>query len=697
MLLTLLIAAAAATAAAPSDTTVVPFPEVVVSATRTPQKSVEIAGSTAVVTGEDLRRRGTHTLAEALQDVVGLDTGEGSDNGARLPNIGLWGLKEFDALLITLDGVPVGGPFNPSLSMIPIEQIDRIEIVKGPQGSLYGVSAFAGMVQVFSRHESGLSHLTAAGGSFSKGSGSFGYGESLASGIDLRVDGSYARSDGWQDRTTNEVGRGGVSLGRALGKGRVTLDLTAFRDQQDWGTPLPYESGAPVPGFVRDRNYAVGGAVVEHEVAGATSAYSYPLSDAHRIENTLGLTYDRQTSTRSFPGELSGDTLASEGVSLEPKESVLYDDLRLVSQFEAGGRHESVAGAALTWGRTSAEGIGFDFDQLLSQAGAVPPVEQIPVGDHRSFEDRRTFFGMYAHDAWTPVWRATVAAGGRYDATSEALHAQAQEVGGPLEVADDQRSDGAWSGDVSLLFRLVPEGGEGLQAANLYGSLRSAFKPAAPNLTEAEGAEILEPERTRSWEIGAKLRASHQLALNASYFDMTFDNMVVSVLGPSGGPALTNAGEQRFKGEEIEASWLPRFAPGASLNVGYAHHDARFVQFTFVTPDSQLHDVSGNMLELVPRHMVNARLAYESRLGAGGFVAARYQGERPLNRRNTFFTDAYTEWDAGLSWDRRPWLVNLVGRNLGDDRHLTAESEIGDSQFYVAPPRRVLLEVTYSF
>ena len=78
-------------------------------------------------------------------------------------------------------------------------------------------------------------------------------------------------------------------------------------------------------------------------------------------------------------------------------------------------------------------------------------------------------------------------------------------------------------------------------------------------------------------------------------------------------------------------------------------------------------------------------------------MAVRYQGERPLNRRNSFFTEAYTEWDAGASWQRGPWLLSLVGRNLGDDRHLTTESEIGDSQFYVAAPRRVHFEATYHF
>ena len=96
----------------PPDTLLIHQPEVVVSATRAPRLQTNLPGSVTVITREELRQRGVRTLAEALGDVVGLDTGEGSDNGSHLPNVGLWGLKEFDALLFTYDGVPVGGPFN---------------------------------------------------------------------------------------------------------------------------------------------------------------------------------------------------------------------------------------------------------------------------------------------------------------------------------------------------------------------------------------------------------------------------------------------------------------------------------------------------------------------------------------------------------------------------------------------------------
>ena len=165
----LAIAQAAATPT-PAPTPAPVNESVVVSATRGSTPEAEIPGEVTVITGEELKQRNVTNLADAIQDVVGLDTGMGSDNGPRQPNVGLWGLKEFDALLFMVDGVPIGGPFNPSLSQINIDDIDHIEIVKGPQGTLYGVSAFAGMIQVFTKSgDRRARRCGCRGGSFSKG------------------------------------------------------------------------------------------------------------------------------------------------------------------------------------------------------------------------------------------------------------------------------------------------------------------------------------------------------------------------------------------------------------------------------------------------------------------------------------------------------------------------------------------------
>jgi len=681
----------------PRDTAVVRGPEVVVSATRTPRRQVDVPNATTVVTGEQLRARGTRTMGEALQDIVGIDTGEGSDNGSRLPNVGMWGLKEFDALLFTLNGVPVGGPFNPSLSQIPVEDIDRIEVVKGPQGTLYGVSAFAGMVQVFTRGAGNGGEISAGGGSFSQGLGHFDWGKPLSEGRDVHVTADYGRSDGWQDRTASDRERGGIGFGLPLGSGRLNVDVMGYRDRQDWGSPLPFSSGALEPDFVIDRNYAMRGAKVEHQVVSGTARLQLPIGSRHHFENTFAITRDAQDYVRSFAGEIVPDTLESEGLELTPKELSLYEDVRAIWNLVGAGAHELVTGAALTWGKTNGKGREFEFDQAFSAYPDIPAAANIPSKDDRDFEDMRIFLGVYAHDAWTPKPRLTLEGGARFDLASEELETEVDLPSGPVPVKDN-RDDTDISGDVSALVRLVPPGSDGpFTAANIYGSVRRAFKPAAPNLAEAEAAEILEPEHTTSWEVGLKTRSRAGVAIDLSYFDMRFENMVVSILGAGGGPELTNAGKQRFKGFETNLRWSPEALHGSTFSVGYAHHNARFEDFTFVTPDSQLVDVSGKKLELVPDDLVNGQVSLQSSAGIGGWFAVRYQGKRPFNRRNTFFADSYTECDAGLSFDKGHWRVSAVGRNLGDDRHVVTESEIGDAAFYIAPPRRFIGQVGYRF
>ena len=118
-----------------------------------------------------------------------------------------------------------------------------------------------------------------------------------------------------------------------------------------------------------------------------------------------------------------------------------------------------------------------------------------------------------------------------------------------------------------------------LEVANLYANWKSSFKPAAPNLTEAEGAEILHPEQSHSVEAGFKTRAlNRQLSLDASWFDMTFENLVVSALGPDTLPTLINAGKERFKGFEVNLGIAPDFVSGTTLTDEYwvAHRELGF-------------------------------------------------------------------------------------------------------------------------
>jgi len=116
---------------APPTPPVVGAEYVEITATRIPEAPQEVPASVTVVTGDELRSRGTTTLREALATAQGVEVAPGADNGPASAVVELWGLKEFDAFLLVVDGVPWGGAFNPSVESIDLGSVERIEVVRG--------------------------------------------------------------------------------------------------------------------------------------------------------------------------------------------------------------------------------------------------------------------------------------------------------------------------------------------------------------------------------------------------------------------------------------------------------------------------------------------------------------------------------------------------------------------------------------
>jgi outer membrane receptor protein involved in Fe transport len=691
-----------AQAATPSPTpqpTPAPVNEsIVVSAARGPETELEIPGEATVVTGEQLRQRGVTNLADGIQDVMGVDTGMGSDNGPRQPNVGIWGLKEFDALLFMVDGVPVGGPFLPQLAQIDIGDIDHIEIVKGPQGTLYGVSAFAGMIQVFTKSGQGGTYLSIAGGSFNEGriNGStvIPIGKST-----LRLFGNFDKlTDGWQPRTAYEDVRGGLRLDTPLpGGGSISVSYNMFLNQQQFGSPLPVDppSGEVIPGFKPDNNYEPIGARVDHRVYALTASATIPLNATSSLQNVLGLTKDDATIAQSFLSgldEIDQNIGTSTGYNIKPNENDLYDDLHLVTTFQAAGSHRLVGGAAITTGRIESSGSTYDFDFQIDPV-IVPNLTDIPRTGFSTLKDDRTFVGIYLNDQWTPAPFLTISAGARYDITSDTQTVVSTEDG----ASQATKHADQWSGGGSILGRVVSGQAGTLNDLNVYFAGKTNFKPAAPDL-HVLTAEILSPERTTSEEVGVKSNwLDNQVAFNMSFFHMIFNNLVVSILGPDGQPHLVNAGKELFQGAEFELNYRPKFLPYVALVGGYAHHDALYKVFTFIDPDAGPQDASGQRLELTPRDLWNIGLSYGPPNGFGAWFAIRHQNHRPFDKINIAYTPSFFEYDLGLSYQLGIARFSIVGRNLGDSRHYVGESEIGDAQDYVAFPRRVWGEIAFRF
>src|SRR5262249_53006091 len=119
-----------------------------VTATRIPEPLDRIPATLSVVSGDELRARDAQDMATALSLVSGVEAPAGGDAGPSSAVPSFWGLHEFDAFLLVMDDVPWGGAFNPAITTLNLNDVQRIEVLKGAAPVMYGATSFVGVVHV---------------------------------------------------------------------------------------------------------------------------------------------------------------------------------------------------------------------------------------------------------------------------------------------------------------------------------------------------------------------------------------------------------------------------------------------------------------------------------------------------------------------------------------------------------------------
>jgi len=128
--------------------------EVVITAGRKQQATTDALASTSVVTRESLDKLQSETLGEVLGQLPGITLGNTGGKGKQT-SVYLRGSNS-DHVLVLIDGVKMGSATLGStpFEFLPVSQIERIEVVRGPRSSLYGSEAIGGVIQIFTRQGS---------------------------------------------------------------------------------------------------------------------------------------------------------------------------------------------------------------------------------------------------------------------------------------------------------------------------------------------------------------------------------------------------------------------------------------------------------------------------------------------------------------------------------------------------------------
>jgi iron complex outermembrane receptor protein len=673
-----------------TPTSIGPDDDVVVTATRVAEPADRVPANIALIKGDDLRARHITDLRGALSLIAGVEAPPGGDAGPASAVPSFWGLHEFDAFLLVVDGVPWGGAFNPAIPTLDLIDVERIEVLKGSAPVLFGATSFVGVIQVI--HYPAGSH---AANSIEAGYGSFGSWRAdvtAALPTVLGFDQSIAidaKRDGFAD-SREHVGDARLlyrTSGQVLnGTLRVDIDLTALRTVPP--SPVVRVGAILTTLTPLDANYNPADARIDEDRYHGVIGYTRETA-LWTWSTTASLAYSRVADIRGF---LRSDLMTAD--SQNQRRDIDDDYFDTDVNFKLPHDSNLTLGADLLYGRGAQTSVNGGYFPALQGGVPLPPTTSLHVDEINRLLDRRVFAGQYAQLDWKPDSRWDLNAGLRVNETAE--HKLSTHIDGfdaTADTFDDQTRDVTrLSGMAGVSYRAWSQGDDELV---LYGDYRDTFKPSALDFGPDNTPDILQPESARSYEAGLKGRlADGRLTYDASLFLLDFKNLVVTTTDDAGDQIFQNAGGERLKGVELEGQW--RVTRDLSIAAAMSWHDARFTRYIAAEGGANI-DVSGNQLPLSPDWLGSIGAVYAPEHGFFGSITVSYVGRRMLDLANTAPTGAYTSLDGvvGYRWSR--YSLSLNAYNLTDERRPVSASEFGDQSYYLSAPRKIFVDVKAAF
>ncbi len=169
--------------------------DVVVTSTRVAQPISQVIGSVTVITREQIEARQVDSLQDLLRGELGIDIAN-SGGAGKISSLYLRGANSSQSLIL-VDGVRLGSATAgiTAIEFIPVDQIERIEIVRGPRSSLYGSDAMGGVIQIFTRKHDGFNGSVSAG-TYGTQNYSAGFGMQ-GDALRFSVNGNYLQTEGF--------------------------------------------------------------------------------------------------------------------------------------------------------------------------------------------------------------------------------------------------------------------------------------------------------------------------------------------------------------------------------------------------------------------------------------------------------------------------------------------------------------------
>jgi iron complex outermembrane receptor protein len=606
----------------------------------------------SVVTADDIRRLGITSLPEALRLVPGMDVAQINANEWAVSARGFNGEFGRD-LLVLVDGRTVYTPSSAGVFWnsqdVVMEDLDRIEVIRGPGATLWGANAVNGVINITSKSAKETQGLLVSSsvGSVDQDSATVRYGGELASNLYYRV---YAKRSDVSDLNDSYEKSAGDAWNSTQG---------GFRS--DWEPP-----SQNVLTLQGDYYYDEVGTPTDRVSLAPPSVLLITPTEYNQRGNILGRWTRNVSDSAQWTLQAYFDHV-EQGTGFGTLEQNTYD-IALQDRFSLGSWNDFVWGTGyryqavedtpsfeLTWTPETQHIRLFNiFGQDDIQV--VPDRLHLILGN--KFEDNSLVQWEVEPNGrllWTPAENQSVWAAVSRAARTPSLF----ELDGQLNVA--------------------------------------AFQPPSPSppaLATIYGAQNLTAEKLLAYEVGYRVAPTRNLSFDITGFYNVYENLIVPVANPTviqTSPSPThllvsstymNAGSGDTYGVELSSQW--RVLEYWRLTASYSWLGTR------LTPVSDYPQSPRQQFQV--RSYLN--LPYHLQLNGAIYVVDRSTAPAP----GTAFDDipSYVRADLGLLWSPRQWLeVGIWGANLLQNQHVEFASQ--ETPALTEIPRSVLAKVTVRF
>ncbi|MGH8236785.1 MAG: TonB-dependent receptor [Steroidobacteraceae bacterium] len=729
--------------------------EVVVSAQKRSEPVQDVPIAVTAFTDEAIAQLGLATVEDVAALVPNLQIK--SLFGFTNPTIFLRGVgfNDFNgnavsAVGLYLDEVYLGPP---AIQLFQFYDLERLEVLKGPQGTLYGRNTTGGLINIISRRPTDEYRANAEVryGRFDEVRVEAGVGGPLiANRLGTRIAGFYQSRDGYvHNRVTGNELNGeeawgtrlildaqpsdelavlfNVSYGESTGDARVFQERGLFPADPAFADPAT-GLGLCLPQFFNTPSCTDG--LGYSDTDGDIFAGDYDMEGEERVDALLASARVDWNLGRATLTSVTGwiDTKRDTAEDTDSSPAQLLDSFFRFDdrQFTQELRLASNDGGALKWmvgafylDDEIESHSSFDFQRALRPlvaAGAFPP-DLCPANPAGTCIPIFVFTGSYPYLQKTqssalfsqldfPLTTTLSATLGlRYTDEDKSIDYRSFADDEAFVFVDARRElkTSDVSGRVSLQWQPVED-------LLLYVSGNRGFKSGGFNAAFAQSASDLDPfgeETLDAYEVGTKydfLNRTARLNTAAFYYDYRDLQVFTFVNRGNDRPdfVIENAADARIYGAEADLTVHPVAGLTTLLSVGFL--DTEYVRFQSVAPEG---DLSGNRLPATPKWTLSGLLRYETGLtpttSIYGQIDASYRTRAFFETRNIerLSQDAYALTNlrlgvrSGDRWDLALWVDNVLDKKYALDA--TDLSAFGFDQVNQAEPRTYGVSVSYAY